>query len=295
MNKPPPILLNALSALKADGEVSGFELGTYLHEILRKSPNMQAKYGRPHERDDLYRADYEHVGDSRDCDRCDKSNLVNRTHRKSTTEPEIHYGNIASGNSKIRSAAERQKLNKDLGGKILCCETEASGLMTNFSCLVMRGIYNYADSHNNGRWKRYAAITAAALTRKLLTIIPSSEVKETAPAQQIADPCGQYTPTSGLPFVPQPVPHTNKFLPESQYPSFRQEALSHNDFSTEFGQQPAYQRALPSDQSTSEPEQLFLQHRASPSNHSQPKTGSRSAYSSPDTAKQQPRADLRVT
>jgi nucleoside phosphorylase len=38
---------------------------------------------------------------------------------------------------------------------------EAAGLMDNFSCLVVRGICDYADSQKNKDWQGYAAATAA--------------------------------------------------------------------------------------------------------------------------------------
>lgn len=65
--------------------------------------------------------EYEHVGDSRYCNRCDKSRLVKRLHRESETELEIHFGNIAFGNSKIGSTGKRRKLKKDHGGGIYQC------------------------------------------------------------------------------------------------------------------------------------------------------------------------------
>jgi hypothetical protein len=48
---------------------------------------------------------------------------------------------------------------------------EAAGLMTEFSCIVIRGISDYADSHKNDNWQHYAAATAAACTKELLTYI----------------------------------------------------------------------------------------------------------------------------
>jgi nucleoside phosphorylase len=50
---------------------------------------------------------------------------------------------------------------------------EAAGLMDEFSCLIIRGICDYADSHKNKRWQPYAAATAAAYAKELLSIIPA--------------------------------------------------------------------------------------------------------------------------
>lgn len=50
-------------------------------------------------------------------------------------------------------------------GDILCFEIEAAGIATEFSCIVIRGISDYADSHKNDAWHRYAAAAAAACAR----------------------------------------------------------------------------------------------------------------------------------
>jgi nucleoside phosphorylase len=45
---------------------------------------------------------------------------------------------------------------------------EAAGLMNDFPCIVIRGICDYADSHKNDTWQKYAAIAAAAYAKELL-------------------------------------------------------------------------------------------------------------------------------
>jgi nucleoside phosphorylase len=75
----------------------------------------------------------------------------------------------------MRDAAERDRVSTELGG-VLCFEMEAAGLMTNFPCLVIRGICDYADSHKNKTWQVYAAGTAAACGKEVLSVIPSIDV-----------------------------------------------------------------------------------------------------------------------
>ncbi|KAN0071600.1 Nucleoside phosphorylase domain containing protein [Elaphomyces granulatus] len=85
--------------------------------------------------------------------------------------PMIHYGLIASGNNLMKDALLRDMLiaEKD----VLCFEMEAAGLMNHFSCLVIRGICDYSDSHKNKEWQGYAAMAAAAYTNDLLCwIVP---------------------------------------------------------------------------------------------------------------------------
>ena len=46
--------------------------------------------------------------------------------------------------------------------------------MDNFPCLVIRGICDYADSHKNKRWQQYAAATAAAYAKEIISVIPEN-------------------------------------------------------------------------------------------------------------------------
>jgi nucleoside phosphorylase len=80
----------------------------------------------------------------------------------------------------ITHGVTRDRLRKELG--VICFEMEAAGLMDNFPCLVIRGICDYADSHKNKRWQPYAAATAAAYAKELLSIIPTQEIDATKEA-----------------------------------------------------------------------------------------------------------------
>jgi hypothetical protein len=82
----------------------------------------------------------------------------------------IYYGQIASSNQVIKYSRTRDRWARELG--ILCFEMEAAGLMDHFPCLVIRGICDYADSHKNKQWQEYAAATAAAYAKEILSVIP---------------------------------------------------------------------------------------------------------------------------
>lgn len=83
---------------------------------------------------------------------------------------------IASGNQVMKHGGTRDQLARELG--ILCFEMEAAGLMDNFPCLVVRGICDYADSHKNEQWQKYAAATAAAYAKELLSVISAGHVRK---------------------------------------------------------------------------------------------------------------------
>jgi nucleoside phosphorylase len=160
--------------LVAQHELEDSHVPLYLSKMLEKFSKMKEKYTHPGaEYDQLFATAYEHQG-GKACASCDSSQVVRRPPRSSSS-PFIHYGTIGSANTVIKNAAQREKLKSgDLD--IMCVEVEAAGLMDSFPCLVIRGICDYADSHKNKRWQPYAAATAAAYMKEILSVIPAQEV-----------------------------------------------------------------------------------------------------------------------
>ncbi|KAF5521894.1 Vegetative incompatibility protein HET-E-1 [Colletotrichum aenigma] len=178
LNAPPQALLTALSRLQARHLRGGSTMSQFLSEALGKieKATIRQKFshqGEPNDR--LFRAEYGHVRAESNCDDCDGSQTVPRT-KRDDTEPLVHYGNIASGNQVMKDSETRDRLSKELG--VLCFEMEAAGLMQDFPCLVIRGICDYSDSHKNKMWQDYAAATAAAFAKELLSIVSSGQVKK---------------------------------------------------------------------------------------------------------------------
>jgi nucleoside phosphorylase len=175
-NKPPLVLLNAISSLQAEHELEGSRIPQFLSEMTTKYTNMRAEYtyqGASNDR--LYEANYEHVGGDDACEFCDDSKAIHRPDRN-TNAPFIHYGIIASGNQVIKHAGTRDRIGKEHG--VICFEMEAAGLVDNFPCLVIRGICDYSDSHKNKHWQRYAAVAGAAYAKELLSIIPPNQMQQ---------------------------------------------------------------------------------------------------------------------
>ncbi|KAF1963801.1 hypothetical protein CC80DRAFT_13282 [Byssothecium circinans] len=170
LNTPPTVLLSAVANLRAKHMRGRGRLAEYLSK-LDSLPDFTREAAGP---DALYHVTYNHEGGAT-CRQCDKSYLAVREPRRQDVV--VHYGTIASGNQVMRSAAERDKVSEELGG-VLCFEMEAAGLINSFPCLVIRGICEYADSHKNRRWQAYAAATAAAYAKELLSIIPFADVVE---------------------------------------------------------------------------------------------------------------------
>jgi nucleoside phosphorylase len=186
LNAPPTVLLTAVSTLKARHNLSGHRLAQYLSAV--DTPRLRSKYTyQGAENDVLFKAEYDHVGDDTSCDQCDKSMLVLRP-RRDETLPDVHYGTIASGNQVMRHGKTRERWRQQ--SHVLCFEMEAAGLMNSFPCLVVRGICDYADSHKNKRWQEYAAATAAAYAKELLSVVRGDQVTHTQTAAEATSSTG---------------------------------------------------------------------------------------------------------
>ncbi|KAJ4248104.1 hypothetical protein NW762_012874 [Fusarium torreyae] len=200
LNNPPHSLLTALSQLETQHNLVGTKIPDYLQELEKKWPRLASKSTHAGLQDMLFKASYSHIqkpvsgtGEDTDdegddekqgsCSLCDKAMTVKRTPRDML----VHYGLIASGDKLIKDATSRNKLNKDLGGGVLCIEMEAAGLINQFPCVVIRGICDYADSHKNKDWQEHAAVIAAAFAKELLQYVQPSDIERQHPAKDTLD------------------------------------------------------------------------------------------------------------
>lgn len=172
LNAPPQVLLNAVANRRAR-HYQGLDILLAQLATFNSHPHFRRDRAGA---DILFQATYNH-NNSTTCEQCDKGSIVRRTRREGHEAVTVHYGVIASGNQVIKDGATRDRLSAELGG-VLCFEMEAAGLMNSFPWLVVRGICDYADSHKNKSWQPYAAATAAAYTKGLLSLIPSLAVEQ---------------------------------------------------------------------------------------------------------------------
>lgn len=178
LNKAPDAVRTGIKKLRALHERRGHDahLASMLKDIrLRESSHFVSRYLNLDDLEDvLFQADYKHNAtpetandnDKResidndgndaeleehgvmDCRYCDRKKTIKR--KPKTCNTEIHYGLIASGNTVVKNAIERDKINERLGGNVLCFEMEAAGITISHPCLVIRGIcgkisYSYAQ------------------------------------------------------------------------------------------------------------------------------------------------------
>jgi nucleoside phosphorylase len=183
LNTPPALLLNALAKIRAIHLRRKSSLLSYLSAFNHLSEFACDNAGP----DVLFESTYSHIGGPA-CEMCSRDRLVERTSRE-RQRIVVHYGTIASGNQVIRDGVTRDRLSSELGG-VLCFEMEAAGLMNSFPCLVIRGICDYADSHKNKRWQPYAAATAAAFAKEILSVVPATEVATTRTVRSATETVG---------------------------------------------------------------------------------------------------------
>jgi nucleoside phosphorylase len=174
LSKPPSFLLSATAALEASHALERTKIPSLLSQMLQRYPSMDRFLYPATEPDILFESDYQHIQSSshKACMDCSQRHSIRRRPRTSS-DPVIHYGIVASGNQVMRDGLTRDRIAHEFGDSILSFEMEASGLMDNFPCLVIRGICDYADSHKNKQWQPYAAAAAAAYAKELLSTIPA--------------------------------------------------------------------------------------------------------------------------
>jgi nucleoside phosphorylase len=120
--------------------------------------------------------------------KCDENKLVPRSRlskdvvASSAEEPRVHYGFIASGDTVMKSAEDRDAIATI--ENVIAFEMEGAGVWDKLPCVIIKGVCDYADSHKNKIWQEYAAATAAACMKAFL----EEWVPTDKPWQSIAPP-----------------------------------------------------------------------------------------------------------
>ncbi|KAI0544411.1 Pfs, NACHT and WD domain protein [Xylaria curta] len=178
LDQPPRILRTTVQDLRTEYTIDGHQLEQKIQRVLQSRPRLRKKFGRPSDDSDrLYHSDVLHKNNlcCESATKDDPSILVKRPQREAEDSLVVHYGLIASGDTLMKNAIVRNRLSGD--ENVLCFEMEAAGLMNHFPCLVVRGICDYSDTHKNKQWQDYAAMTATAYAKDLLTRMPTRGVR----------------------------------------------------------------------------------------------------------------------
>ncbi|KAI8720209.1 PNP-UDP-1 domain-containing protein [Fusarium sp. LHS14.1] len=171
LGRPNPELRSILNKLKGLRGMKALQakMSHYLDE-LGKEPRLQAKYptpekGKPNGRESLRYTDKA----SHERGRLQDEIATRRRPGQgsiTTPKPAIHFGLIASGDTVMKSAEQRDDIAKR--EKTIAFEMEGAAVWETFPCLVIKGACDYADSRKTKVFQRYAAATAAACTKAFL-------------------------------------------------------------------------------------------------------------------------------
>ncbi|KAJ6041445.1 nucleoside phosphorylase domain-containing protein [Penicillium canescens] len=151
LETPPRELGNALATLQARHIRRRNEIQRHIEEMLEANPAMRLPFSFPDPEGDLLLPPYyeHHNKGMPNCLECDPPQVIPRP--KHRGRPAVFYGPIGWTSSVINSglaldAVSRQRV-------IYCIEMETMGLINLFPCIVIRGIWNYSDSHRNKAWQ----------------------------------------------------------------------------------------------------------------------------------------------
>ncbi|KAK6339372.1 hypothetical protein TWF718_008792 [Orbilia javanica] len=107
---------------------------------------------------------------------CDEKHLVRRARLEEKLktmgptceiqQPYVHIGTVGSGDTVMRSSQERDRIAKE--DNIIAFEMEGAGVWDNLSCIIIKGVCDYCDSHKNKNWQDFASATAASAMKALL-------------------------------------------------------------------------------------------------------------------------------
>ncbi|KAK2612503.1 hypothetical protein QQS21_001441 [Conoideocrella luteorostrata] len=176
---PSSTLLKAVNTLRANHMLQpGTKIPHFLRELrLNLKPEEQLEYQDPGaEHDILFLDGYFHSDRQHLCKGvCDFSQSTQRSHRGAKAKrerdtPRIHYGIVGCANTLVISSALRNALYTE--HRVICFEMESAGVMIDSQALIVRGICDYADSHKNKTWQKYAAAVAAAYAKEVLLLVP---------------------------------------------------------------------------------------------------------------------------
>jgi nucleoside phosphorylase len=192
LSRPVSEIRSFLAKIQGSPSLQGLQENTHfnLTEICKKKDFEKSKYPGASE-DKLHESAYRHKHhnsaicatcakcesiEDDTCDEalelscfqleCDDRRLVQRTRLSTSAEPQIHFGRFASGDRVMKSGNDRDKIaSKE---KVIAFEMEGAGVWENFPTIVIKSVSDYADSHKNKNWQRYAAAAAAACTKAIL-------------------------------------------------------------------------------------------------------------------------------
>ncbi|KAL5043563.1 hypothetical protein BDW71DRAFT_210077 [Aspergillus fruticulosus] len=97
---------------------------------------------------------------------CDQSQIIRCREVSDAIQASIFIGPVASADTVMKSGQHRDQIVKR--EKVIGFEMEGAGVWDNVSCIVIKGVCDYTDSHKSKVWQAYAAATGASAAKALL-------------------------------------------------------------------------------------------------------------------------------
>lgn len=166
-NKPPELAMNTVFALHTEQIPHGTSPAVTQFYNEARAHNSRLRDQSNHPGGD---SDFLFASESQHASRDSSSRRLNQWRPRSDNQPRIFYGTIASGEKAITDVSARDRFAREYG--ILCCETQAAGVVDLLPCLVVCGVSSYADSHPSRQWEGYAAVVAAAYAKEIVLALP---------------------------------------------------------------------------------------------------------------------------
>ncbi|WDK23073.1 hypothetical protein CGRA01v4_14364 [Colletotrichum graminicola] len=178
---PASELMLALISTRAQLITMGNGIEQSVVTVLTRLPRRRGKWRRPSPKTDILYRSHIVFDPTKPPTDVGPDAVISRPER---SNPGVHYGLIASADRVMRAATIRDKLAADRD--VLCFETEATGVMGHFPCLVVMGICYYSDSHKNKDWQEYAALNAAACAKAITYQIPERNLGQGKRLEELA-------------------------------------------------------------------------------------------------------------
>ncbi|PWY66387.1 hypothetical protein BO94DRAFT_479537, partial [Aspergillus sclerotioniger CBS 115572] len=148
----------------------GLGIGLSLSSLVEQICMTDDHFKCPHPQSDcLYQTEYAHIPRCCECLVPSPKQVlvtISRPQRTQDREFQVHYGAVGFVDQRIMDAGIRNELS--LENNVLCFQTGTTDVTTKIDCLPIRGLCDYADSHQYRGWSGYAALTAAVYAKEFL-------------------------------------------------------------------------------------------------------------------------------
>jgi hypothetical protein len=139
----------------------------------RLPSSAQVKFIQPGH-DLLFSRSYKHVHyePRPSCGNCSNTGIVRRRERNLKT-PVVHVGNtfVTKDDFGIAENMRSHPTMKELTAKPLVFTKNRATVVATFPCIIICGVSNYCDMHDQSYWGDYAAFKAAQYAKKLVSVL----------------------------------------------------------------------------------------------------------------------------